>query len=131
MGKRAAVFLAASMVAGCAIVTGSTDGFHVPVEAGCAEGGPDGSCGAPACTSSADCGDGGAVCCLVTIAGIRTTSTCMQGSCVGAVPVQVCRVGAGAGGDECADGGTCTMQSCPGFPVSIQACGILPGCTAL
>jgi hypothetical protein len=127
MCRRTAVFLAASMAAGCAIVTGSTDGYHVPMDAGCAEGGPDGSCGAPACTSSADCGDAGAVCCLVTVAGVRSTSTCMQGSCVGAVPVQVCRVGS----NECAEGGTCTMQACPGFPLTFEACGILPGCTAV
>jgi hypothetical protein len=128
MGKRAAL-LAASMAAGCAIVTGSTDGYYAVVaDAGCGDSGVAGACPAPACTSSADCGDSGAVCCLVTVASIRTTTVCMPPPCAGALPVQLCR---GAGSDECSDGGTCTTQMCSGSLLPLHACGVLPGCTAV
>jgi hypothetical protein len=122
MRRGAALLVAASAAAGCAVVTGSTDGYHpLVVDAGCG----DDRCAA-GCTSAADCADGGEVCCLVTIASVAMTTACMRGPCVASIPVQLCK-----SSNECFDGGVCTKQSCPGTLVPIQVCGTLPNCTVM
>ncbi len=106
------VLAVAATAGGCVILTGSTDGYSL-VDAG-------------ACTSAADCGDGGKVCCLVVMTS-GASNTCQAGPCGGAVPVQLC-----SSGTECGDAGACLTQLCSigghTYP-SQKACGTIPGCT--
>ncbi len=112
-GVVAAMTVAAGTVgAGCVIFTGS--------------GGPGVSL---ACVSSADCGDGGNVCCVVVNASLTSANTaCQAGPCTGILPAQLCKTSR-----ECGKGGLCTTQSCPfgAASVIIAACGNVNGCTAM
>lgn len=123
----AAVTVAAGTVAaGCVIITGSTDGYHGPDAGGNAgnEGGPAVSL---ACVSSADCGDGGKVCCVVVSSSLTSANTaCRAAPCTGILPAQLCKTSA-----ECGKAGLCTTQACNfgTTNVTIQACGSVAGCT--
>ena len=123
----AAVTVAAGVVgAGCVIVTGSTDGYRAQGSGG-GDGGGDGAAVSLACVSAADCGDGGNVCCVVVNASNSSTNTvCQAAPCTGLLPAQLCKTSA-----ECGKTGLCTTQSCNfGASVTIQACGLVSGCTA-
>jgi hypothetical protein len=113
------------VAAGCVIFTGSTDGYR-PVDAG-GEGGEGGPGLSLACVSSADCGDGGQVCCVVLSGSLTTANTtCQAGPCGGILPAQLCKTST-----ECGKAGLCTTQSC-NFgtgSVTIEACGTVNGCT--
>jgi hypothetical protein len=107
-------------LAGCMLFTGGTDGYS-------AAGG--GSAG-QSCTSAADCGDAGSVCCLVVSASTPSTNgTCAPTCNIPSSYPQLCATNA-----ECGDAGPCTMQSCTvsvsgtSVPVPLQACGTVPGC---
>jgi hypothetical protein len=127
MRKVVALLFAASIAAGCILVTGGTDGYYAR-DAGrssvCSDGG-EGGCPALACVSAVDCGDGGAVCCLVTNTSVGIGTACQE-SCGGAFPVQLCRTNA-----ECGDAGPCGTQSCSvgGSSFVLEVCGMLAGCT--
>ncbi len=105
---------------GCMIFTGSTDGYS---------GGDSGSSSGASCTSAANCGDGGEVCCLV----VSPSATSASGTCAATCSIpssypQLCATNA-----ECGDAGTCNKLSCSAnlsgttVPVSLQACGIRHG----
>jgi hypothetical protein len=119
-GPIAALVLAAglTLAGGCIIFTGGTDGYS---------GVDSGSSAGATCTSAANCGDGGYVCCLIVSASTMSTNgTCAQ-TCSVAYP-QLCTTSA-----ECGDAGACTMQSCMidaggGVSFTLQACGTVPGC---
>jgi hypothetical protein len=122
----AAVTVAAGTVgAGCVIITGSTDGY-TPSDGG-GDGGGDGAKVSLACVSSADCGDGGNVCCVVVNSSFTSTNTaCQAAPCSGVVSAQLCKTSA-----ECGKAGLCTTQSCNfgSASVTIQACGTVSLCT--
>jgi len=125
-GLVAAVTVAAGTVgAGCVIVTGSTDGYR-QYGSGGGDGGGDGASVSLACVSSADCGDGGNVCCVVVSSSFTSINTvCQAAPCTGIFPAQLCKTSA-----ECdKTTGLCTTQSCTlsSSPVTIQACGIVSG----
>jgi hypothetical protein len=124
----AAVTVAAGAVGiGCVIVTGSTEGYRAQGSGG-GEGGADGASVSLACVSSADCGDGGNVCCVVVSSSLTSTNTaCQAAPCTGILPAQLCKTSA-----ECGKTGLCTTQSCNfgSASVTIQACGNVSGCTA-
>jgi hypothetical protein len=112
-----------SFGAGCILITGGTDGY---TQAGA------GSAGA-SCMSAADCGDGGSVCCLIVTAQTTSTAGTCASTCAIAYPTaypQLCKTSA-----ECADAGPCNMLSCTvdasgtGIPFTLQACGMVQGCT--
>lgn len=114
----AATLLAGVSLAGCFLVTGSTDGY-VASEAG----------GSPSCMSASSCADG-SVCCLVLTSSSTSLAGTCQATCANAAYPQLCTTNA-----ECGDAGACTKQSCTvdaggGVTVSVQACGTLPGCAA-
>jgi hypothetical protein len=127
--ERAALVLGVSIATGCALVTGSTDGYRA-AEAGagsaCGDGG-EGGCGASnfACVSAADCGDGGDVCCFV--AGSSVGTACQVGPCSGELPIQLCR-----STSECGDAGSCALAACSlgGSSLMLQVCGAVPVCGA-
>jgi hypothetical protein len=124
-GVLAAVTVAAGAAgAGCVIITGSTDGYQ-PADAG--RDGGDGAAVSLACVSSADCGDGGNVCCVVVSSSLMSTNTvCQAAPCTGIIPAQLCKTSA-----ECGNAGLCTTQSCSlgSASVTIEACGTVNGCT--
>jgi hypothetical protein len=116
-----ATALAVALLGGCMFFTGGTDGYS---------GGSSGSGGGGACTSAANCGDAGEVCCLV----VSPSATSASGTCEPTCSIpssypQLC-----ASNAECGDAGACTKQSCTvnydgtNIPGTLQACGILPGC---
>jgi|HubBroStandDraft_2_1064218.scaffolds.fasta_scaffold15469_2 hypothetical protein len=117
MRRRIAVFgvvlslTAATAIAGCFLLTGSTSGYtQVQAEAGC--------------EAAADCtGDGGAgVCCFSATSG---AAACQAAPC-GALEVQLCATRA-----ECTQV-ECIPQSCTlaGASFSVRACGSIPAiCT--
>lgn len=120
--------IAAAMVAagaaGCILFTGSTDGYH-PADAGGDGGLGDGAGNSFQCASAADCGDGGAVCCVVVSSSSVTANTvCQMAPCSVA---QLCKTTA-----ECGKAGLCTNQSCTfgTATVTIGACGVVMNCTA-
>lgn len=123
----AAVTVAAAAAgAGCVIITGSTDGYHGP-DAGGDGAGSDGPAVSLACVSSADCGDGGSVCCVVVSSSLTSANTaCQAAPCSGILPAQLCKTTA-----ECGKAGLCTTQACNfgTTNVTIQACGSVAGCT--
>lgn len=119
---------AGSVGAGCVIVTGSGDGYGGR-DAGGEGGGSDGPGVSLACVSSADCGDGGNVCCVVVNASLTSANTaCQAGPCTGILPAQLCKTSS-----ECGKAGLCTTQSCPfgAASVIIAACGTVNGCTPM
>lgn len=124
----AALVLAAGTVgAGCVIFTGSGDGYSGRDAGG--DGGSDGPGVSLACVSSADCGDGGNVCCVVVNASLTSANTaCQAGPCTGILPAQLCKTSS-----ECGKAGLCTTQSCPfgAASVVVAACGTVNGCTAM
>jgi hypothetical protein len=104
---------------GCILVTGGTDGYsQAPVPTG------------GTCTSAAECGDGGMVCCLVVTASTTSTNGTCESTCSTSYP-QLCATTA-----ECGDAGACLKQQCTvdaggtGIPVPLQACGTIPSCVA-
>ena len=110
-----ALTLVAVAAAGCMLVTGSTDGYSAAKPS------------AGTCSSAADCGDGGGVCCL----SVSNSTTSVVGACQQACTVslpQLCKANA-----ECGDAGPCNMLSCTvdGSPLTVplQACGTVQGCT--
>lgn len=117
----------ALVVAGCFLVTGSTDGYVLEdagQSASVINGGScisEGGCFATECIASRDC-DAGEVCCLGAAApfGFTCRSECSFGS------VQLCATDA-----ECGDAAACLHQQCPlgSEAYDIQACGLVPGCT--
>jgi hypothetical protein len=123
----AAVTVAAGTVgAGCVLITGSTDGYQGKPSGG-GDGGGDGPTLSLACVSSADCGDGGNVCCVVVSSSLTSVNTaCQAAPCSGILPAQLCKTSA-----ECGKTGLCTTQSCNfgSASVTIQACGTVSGCT--
>lgn len=128
-GIVAAVAVAAGTVgAGCVIITGSTDGYHGS-DAGGDGGGDGGPAVSLACVSSADCGDGGNVCCVVVNASLSGANTaCQAAPCSGVIAAQLCKTSA-----ECGKTGLCTTQACNfgAASVTIQACGTVSGCTPM
>lgn len=125
----AAVTVAAGALgAGCVIITGSTDGYSAKGTGGGDAGGDGGGAAVSlACVSSADCGDGGNVCCVVVSSSLTSTNTaCQAAPCTGILPAQLCKTSA-----ECGNTGLCTTQSCNfgSASVTIQACGTVSGCT--
>jgi len=116
-----------SLLVGCFLITGSTDGYNsAPAPSPSSDGAaatcaPDAECIALTCLGTSDCADAGKVCCLGS-AGGGVSSAC-QSKCSGP---QFCK-----GDSDCPNGGSCTSQSCSGNGVSavIQACGTVPGCT--
>lgn len=123
----AAVAVAAGTVgAGCVIITGSTDGYHAPDAGGDGAGG-DGPAVSFECVSSADCGDGGKVCCMVVNSSLTSVNTtCQAAPCsTGVLPAQWCKTST-----EC-EASLCTPQACAfgAASVQIQACGGVMGCT--
>lgn len=111
-----------SFAAGCILVTGGTGGYTQA-------GGSDS--GGMSCTSAADCGDGGQVCCLVVSASATAASgTCEPTCSIPSSYPQLCATSA-----ECGDAGSCNKQSCTvnvsgsSVPVSLKACGMVQGCT--
>jgi hypothetical protein len=127
----------AALLAGCFIVTGSTDGYERSAqsvsEAGTdapAEGGTSGlSLG---CVSALDCAsDGGtpSLCCLSLTSLSSAATACQPSPCGGSFSVQLCKASS-----ECAaDAGGCLSQTCTAgsATVTIQACGNVLGCTPL
>jgi hypothetical protein len=111
----------AALLASCELVTGGTSGYE-PQPA------------APACSSSADCGDAGQVCCDalgINGSGNVTTGPACRQTCAlypGLSFPQLC-----AQSSECLNDAACTRQACSGDAgdASIQACGLLLGCHAL
>jgi hypothetical protein len=110
-----------TLAGGCMLFTGGTDGYS---------GTGSGSAGGASCASAADCGDGGEVCCLIVSASATSTSgTCAPTCSIPSSYPQLCATNA-----ECGDAGPCTKQSCTvsvsgtSVPVSLQACGTVPGC---
>jgi hypothetical protein len=118
----AATVGAAAVGAGCVIVTGSTDGYRVQ-DSGGGDGGGNVSL---QCVSAVNCGDGGEVCCLVVnSSGTGAITVCQAAPCSGAFPVQMCQ-----STPECGETGLCTKQTCSlGSTVTINACGVINGCT--
>ena len=100
--------------AGCMLVTGGTDGYSAP------------KASAGTCSSAADCGDAGSVCCLSLSNSTTSVVGSCQSSCTLSLP-QLCKTSA-----ECGDAGPCSMLSCTvdGSPVTVplQACGSVQGC---
>jgi hypothetical protein len=122
----AALTVAGGVAAGgCVIFTGSTDGYG-PHDAGGDGGAAGDSAGSFACVSAADCGDGGAVCCIVENSSFTSANfVCQAAPCSLA---QQCLTTA-----ECGKAGPCTRQVCTfgAATVSIWACGVItPYCTA-
>lgn len=86
--RRAAILwlslLATPGATGCALITGSTDGYHGAASdaapSGCTDAG-DSGCSSVACATSAECGDAGAVCCLVYTPTGGVGTVCQQGPC--------------------------------------------------
>jgi hypothetical protein len=121
-------------LARCAIVTNlSTAGYGL-IDAGADGSGGNGMCDAAdgaciglyvACTSSADCSDGG-VCCLVADTFSSFSASCQaQPTCGGGLfSIQMCSSAA-----ECAG---CVKQTCTidAVPITFSACGTIPGCTS-
>ena len=107
MGRRSiigALFVVAAL-AGCFIVTGSNDAYHIA------------DAGSSGCASTDDCTTG-QVCCAA-----RPTSVCQTGPCALA---QLCKTSM-----ECGDSAPgCAVQSCmlDGATFTLQACGALPAC---
>ncbi len=108
------------LLGGCMLFTGGTDGYS---------GTSSGSAGS-SCTSASSCGDGGEVCCLVLSPSATSTSGTCQPTCsIPSAYPQLCATSA-----ECGDAGPCTKQSCSAsvngtsVPISLQACGVVPGC---
>jgi hypothetical protein len=105
---------------GCILITGGTGGYS-SADTGASEA---------TCTSAANCGDGGMVCCLVVTASTTSTSGTCQPTCT-TTYTQLCATTA-----ECGEAGACSMQACMldagGTAVSftLQACGTVPFCTA-
>jgi hypothetical protein len=113
-----------SFGAGCVLITGGTDGY---TQAGGA------AAAGASCTSAANCGDGGNVCCLIVTAQTMSTAGTCASTCAITVPTaypQLCKTSA-----ECGDAGPCNLLTCTvdaggtGYPVTLQACGMIPGCT--
>jgi hypothetical protein len=107
-------FLALACLADCAWVTNlGSNGYRL--EEGGAQSG---------CTSAADC-DGGAICCVTSLApmAVSCQASCTTLPIVGGI--QVCM-----SNGECA-GGTCVAQDCSGSAVgaAISACGTLADCS--
>jgi hypothetical protein len=118
VGLAAGAVVVGSAVAGCMLVTGSTDGYN-EADAG------DSSTLIPGCTSAASCeGDGVTgpqVCCLSLSA---ASASCASSSCV-LGDIQLCETAA-----ECGASGPCNAQSCPfdGVTLTFNACGTIAGC---
>jgi hypothetical protein len=135
MASSAALLPFPALLAGCVIVTGSTDGYQLTAasstfDAG-AEAGEAGSGLTLGCVSAADCSGGGdgaaSVCCLSLTSTTSAATECGPSPCGGTFSVQLCKLTS-----ECAsDSGTCTSQSCSfgTASVTIQACGTVFGCT--
>ena len=102
--------------AGCMLITGGTDGYSAAKTS------------AATCTSAADCGDGGNVCCLSVSSSTTSVVGACQSSCTVALP-QLCKTSG-----ECGEAGACSVLSCTvdGSPLTIplQACGAVQGCKA-
>jgi hypothetical protein len=115
--------LGALAVAGCVLVTGSTDGYELADAGGAAEVeagvciAESGVCFDTQCVSRADC-DAGQVCCL-GLTGLTCQATCAFES------VQLCTSDV-----ECGDAGPCTSQQCEtsAATYSGKICGLVPGC---
>jgi hypothetical protein len=123
----AATVAAAAVGVGCVIITGSTDGYRLQGSGGGDGGAEGGAMASIQCVSSADCGDGGEVCCVVVNSSLTLTGiTCQAAPCTGALPAQLCKTSA-----ECGKTGLCTLQSCSfgSTTVTIQACGTVETCT--
>lgn len=119
----ALVVVAGAVTGGCVIFTGGSDGYKAPDAGG--DAGGDGAGNSFQCASAADCGDGGAVCCVVvSTSSLSANTVCQTAPCSTA---QLCKTTA-----ECGDAGLCTNQSCTfgAASVKIGACGIVSGCTA-
>jgi hypothetical protein len=69
---------AALIIVGCALVTGSTDGYSLDAGA------------RPACTSANDC-DGGVCCLTITASPMPTAAFICQPSCPDSISVQLCK----------------------------------------
>lgn len=113
--------------ASCVLVTGSTDGYELAVDAAApptVEAGPGLDI---ACLSTNDCAsDGGAgVCCVTASSSTSARAACQGAPCGGALPIQLCTEGAECGGL------TCILQTCTlaGAAVAVRACGTIPTCT--
>jgi hypothetical protein len=122
VGLAAGAVVVGSAVAGCMLVTGSTDGY----EEGDAGADTGQSTVIPGCSSAASCesaggGAGPQVCCVSLTA---LSASCEPSSCaVG--DIQLCSTNS-----ECGSAGVCNMQSCSagGMPFSFRACGTVMGC---
>jgi len=128
---------AVAACAGCFLVTGSTNGYAIPVEAG-----PDAQVDrAPGplttdsgfainCISAAECrGDGGAeICCLEPTSTTAATTNCRRTQCTATLSAQLCATDA-----ECGDASACIAQRCEfdGTTVVLRACGRYIVCEAL
>jgi hypothetical protein len=119
----ASAMVAGGAIAGCMLVTGSTDGYEES-DAG-ADTGPSTTV-IPGCRSAASCesagGDAGPQVCCVSLTALSAScepSTCAVGD------IQLCSTSA-----ECGPAGACNMQSCSagGVPLAFLACGTVMGC---
>lgn len=110
----AVALAAASLLAGCELVTGGTNGYTSP------------EAGATGCTSSSQC-SGGQMCCYAVAEGGTPTSQC-QASCPASE--QPCLVAS-----DCGDGGICWTQACPvdvsglTVTVNVSTCGVIAECS--
>jgi hypothetical protein len=124
----------AGAIAACTVVTGSTDGYALAVDAAVAE--IDGACLADgglcivlACSAAADCrgSDAGTpICCTGLLSSNSIGASCEIDSCPFGT-VQACATSA-----ECA-GSECIYQGCAAGSdeFKITACGLAPGCSAI
>jgi hypothetical protein len=102
----------ASMLVGCFVITGSTDGYQ-GVDAG-----------KVGCFGTADCNPGEVCCGTLTGTPLTPTATCQVAACDGLQLCTThgeCRTDAGIG---------CATQTCTfdGSSVTLQACGTLREC---
>lgn len=115
-----------SMLLGCVLFTGGTDGYRLADAAG--EPSPN----ILPCIQATDCTDAGEdasgfACCLVTGASLPTT-VCTTAICSGRSPIQLCKEPG-----ECGDAGLCVKQACAfaNYSVNVFACGLNDGCSPL
>ncbi len=111
-------FAALAGVGGCALVMNLDGNEYTQAEAGACDGG-DAGCVHPsfACTSIANCGDGGDVCCL-GVAGGFTASCVASSQCTfNQLSVQLC-----AGTQECTGGGPC--ETCTVADAGLPSLGV-------
>jgi hypothetical protein len=131
VGVAAGVAVGALVLAGCFIVTGSTDGYQLqpPPEAGPREAAActleAGACLEIGCMSAADCDpDGGSpLCCIAFgVSPLEARFSCAA-SCL-APAFQSCRTMS----TECGDAATCTPHKCTvsGTDVFFNTCGQNP-----